>query len=76
MRVHLTASFRKDLDAIWDFLARSSVEAADRVTAELIDRALEIASMPEGAAFVPQLRHLETRRVLVRRWAILYGVMG
>lgn len=70
--VFLTDSFRDDLEEIWNFLGRDNPEVADRVTLELIDRALEISSAPKAAAVVPQFAHLQVRRVMVRRWVILY----
>ena len=74
MHVVISARARDDLGAIWDFLALRSVAAADRVTAELIDRALEIGEAPLAAPIAYGLGAGETRRVNVRSWAIFYEV--
>lgn len=74
MHVVISARARDDLGAIWDFIALRSVSAADRVTGELIDRALEIGEAPIAAPIASGVGAGKTRRVNVRSWAIFYEV--
>lgn len=74
MHVIISARARDDLGAIWDFLALRSTTAADRVTEELINRALEIGDAPFATPITSGHGDREARRVNVRSWAIFYEV--
>ncbi|MEO8541495.1 MAG: type II toxin-antitoxin system RelE/ParE family toxin [bacterium] len=76
MHVIISLRARQDLGAIWDFLALRSVSVADRVTNELIDRALEIARNPYAFPVIPGGDESATRRVNVRSWAIFYEIQA
>jgi plasmid stabilization system protein ParE len=74
VHVFISDDARADLGEIWDFLAQSSIEAADRVTEELIGRALAIGHAPYAAPVMAGRERHRTRRVNVRSWGILYEI--
>lgn len=45
-RLRIAPQARLDLDEIWLYIAEGSIEAADRVAGELLDKLLLLASQP------------------------------
>lgn len=75
MHVVITDDAIRDLGQIWDFLAKSSIEAADRVAEELVARAIRIGLAPFAAPVMIGRERTQTRRVNLRSWAILYEII-
>jgi plasmid stabilization system protein ParE len=59
--VRLTTPARADIDAIWDYIAKGSVDAADRLIDEVYKSCATFAEQPQAAApadrFQPGLRY-------------------
>ncbi len=73
MHVFITDDAQGDLLNDWRFVAESSVESADRLVEELIERALKCGDYPLSA---PVLGRTNLRRINFRSWAILYEIVG
>jgi plasmid stabilization system protein ParE len=54
-RFRVTPEARRDLAAIWGFIARDNVEAADRVEAEFYETFASLGQMPEQGYRRPDL---------------------
>lgn len=74
MHVIISDEALEDLDAIWDFVAKSSIPAADRLLSELIDRCYRLEERPSRFSIVPGFERDAVRRCNVRSWAIFFAV--
>jgi toxin ParE1/3/4 len=61
-----------DLDAIWDYIARDSVAAADRMLEELNERFVLLSKNPEIGELQPHLADGAYRRFTFRNYVIYY----
>jgi len=61
-----------DLDSIWDYIARDSTEAADRVLDELDDLFRHLAKHPDIGELQPNLADGCYRRFTHRSYVIYY----
>jgi toxin ParE1/3/4 len=71
-RLFRTPDASADLDAIWDYIARDSPSAADRVLDELNERFLLLTQYPEIGELQPTLADGKYRRFAHRNYAIYY----
>jgi toxin ParE1/3/4 len=61
-----------DLDGIWDYISRDSVEAADRVLDELYKQFALLGKFPEIGELQPLLGDGTFRRFVHRKYVIYY----
>jgi len=61
-----------DLDSIWDYIARDSIEAADRVLDELDDLFQHLTKNPKIGELQPNLADGRYRRFTYRSYVIYY----
>jgi toxin ParE1/3/4 len=61
-----------DLDAIWDYIARDSVLAADRMLDQLHERFVLLSDNPEIGELQPHLADGEYRRFTCGNYVIYY----
>jgi plasmid stabilization system protein ParE len=64
---------RADLDEIWEFICADSLDAADRVIAEILSAILTTASFPDQGHKRPDLTQRPLRFLLVREFLIAYA---
>lgn len=62
-----------DLDEIWDFIGVNSPDAADRVTAEILDAIRELIPFPNRGYRRPDLTSRPLRFVRVREYLVAYS---
>jgi toxin ParE1/3/4 len=62
---------KTDLLDIWLWIARDSIETADRILAELEQRAAQLRDNPQLGPARPDI-HPEARSLVFERWLILY----
>lgn len=62
-----------DLDEIWDFIAEDSLDAADRVVADSLDRVDALVPFPHQGHRRPDLTARPLRFALVREYLIAYA---
>jgi len=75
-KYRLTPSARRDLIAIWRFIALDSVDAADRVEAAIHDSCDMLAGSPMAGRSVPGATHLPVRLWTVasyRNYTLVYA---
>jgi len=63
---------RRDLNDIWDYIARDDLDAADRVVNEIYDAILLISSIPRIGHLREDLTDEPLRFWPVRRYLIVY----
>jgi toxin ParE1/3/4 len=71
-RLLRTPEAEADLDAIWDYIARDSLAAADRMLDELNGRFELLAKNPEIGELQPHLTDGSYRRFTCRNYVIYY----
>jgi plasmid stabilization system protein ParE len=72
MRFVLSPAAQNDLHDIWDFIARDSVSAADRVFDEIIEMMNTLADMPGMGHRRDDLADETLRALSVRSYLIVY----
>jgi plasmid stabilization system protein ParE len=63
---------RRDLDEIWEFIRGDSLDAADRVIAEILDAIKALVPFPNRGHTRPDLTSRPLRFVLVPEYLIAY----
>ena len=71
-RIYRTREAVADLDAIWDYIARDNLTAADRMLDALNERFLLLAKNPEIGELQPLLADGQYRRFTYRSYVIYY----
>jgi len=64
---------RADLDEIWEFIRADSLDAADRVIAEILSAISGVVSFPRQGHKRPDLTERPLRFLLVREYLIAYA---
>lgn len=62
-----------DLDEIWDFIAEDSIDAADRVIAEIGAALQDVCSLPDQGHHRPDLTTRPLRFAVVRDFPLVYA---
>lgn len=62
-----------DLDEIWEFIAKDSLDAADRVVAEILAAFEEISSLPHQGHHRPDLTTKPFRFMVVHDFLLVYA---
>jgi antitoxin ParD1/3/4/toxin ParE1/3/4 len=62
-----------DLDEIWEYIASDSVDAADRVIAEILAAIRNVVPFPNSGHQRPDLTSRPLRFILVRDYLIAYA---
>lgn len=65
-----------DLEAIVRYIARRDPEAASRIGLGIYDRAQILLSNPNAGSTLDELRFGGWRKLVFRRWKIIYTVRG
>jgi toxin ParE1/3/4 len=65
---------RVDLDEIWDFLVEDSLDAADKVIAQILASMDALATFPNQGHKRPDLTSRPLRFILVRDYLIAYAL--
>lgn len=63
-----------DLEEIWDYIAMDSIDAADRVVADVLSAVDAVARFPEQGHKREDLTSLPLRFLVVRPYLIAYAV--
>ena len=74
MKVVISGEARGDLTAIAVYIARDNPARARSFAAELLGKALDIGTMPEGFPLVPGLARRGIRRRVYGRYLIFYRI--
>ena len=72
MRVLWTDAALNQLEAIRDFLSRTSPEYAQRIVERLVNRSEKIAAFPRSGRMVPEYELDEVRQVIEGSYRIIY----
>jgi plasmid stabilization system protein ParE len=64
---------RLDLDEIWDFIHADSLDAADRVIAEILSAIAALVPLPNRGRRRPDLTGKPLRFILVREYLVAYA---
>jgi len=64
---------RRDLDEIWEFIAETSVESADRLIGNILDAIDKLARFPRRGHRRPDLTSRPLRFITVREYLIAYA---
>ena len=64
---------RRDLDEIWDFIGSDSLEAADRLIAEIVDAVDALVPLPHIGHRRPDLTGRPLRFISVREYLVAYA---
>jgi len=75
MRVTIRRQADRDLDGIFDWIARDNPAAAERHVGRLVAAALALGDFPERGPLRPEIGERE-RSLAVGRYVILYTVGG
>lgn len=62
-----------DLDEIWEFIGADSIDAADRVTAEILSAVRILPQFPNQGHKRPDLTSKPLRFIVVRKYLIAYA---
>jgi toxin ParE1/3/4 len=71
-RVLRTTQALEDLDAIWSYIARDNVTAADRLVDRLYERFVLLAEFPESGELQPHLSDGRYRRIVQGNYVLYY----
>ena len=74
MRVRWTATARRHLRGIHDFIARDSELYARRMIERIVDRSEQIGHFPLSGRIVPEYHRDDTREVFEEPYRIIYRV--
>ncbi len=72
MRVLWTDAALNQLEAVRDFLSRTSPEYAQRIVERLVNRSEQIATFPRSGRMVPEYQLDEVRQVVEASYRIIY----
>ncbi|HEY0371897.1 MAG TPA: type II toxin-antitoxin system RelE/ParE family toxin [Thermoanaerobaculia bacterium] len=72
MKVEWTATARRHLRAIHDYIARDSQFYARRVVGRIVDRSDQIAQFPEAGRMVPEYTRGDVREIFEEPYRIMY----
>ena len=72
MRVLWTDAALNQLEAVRDFLSRTSPEYAQRIAERLVNRSEQIAAFPRSGRMVPEYEIDEVRQVVEGSYRIIY----
>ena len=64
---------RRDLEEIWEFIGEDSLDVADKVIAELLDRVEDLLPFPDQGHRRPDLTSRPLRFAIVRDYLIAYA---
>lgn len=70
---HLHPKAYADLDEIWDYIAADSLDAADRVLADIDESIHSLADFPKAGHVRPDLSLRPVRFLVVRDFLIAYA---
>ena len=65
-----------DIEAIIRYIARRNPQAASRIGFGIYDRAQILLQHPEAGTILDELREGGWRKLIFRRWKIVYSVRG
>ncbi len=65
-----------DIEAILRYIARRDPDAARRIGSGIYDRVQILVQHPEAGSTLAELRSGGWRKLIVRRWKIIYTVRG
>ena len=74
MKVEWTATARRHLRAIHDYIARDSPFYAQRMVARIIDRSEQIAHFPQSGRAVPEYSRGDVRELFEDPYRIIYRI--
>ncbi len=72
MIIFLTDAALSQLEAIHEYIARTSPEYADKVVARLVNRSEQIAAFPRSGRMVPEYEIDEVREVTESSYRLIY----
>ncbi len=75
-RIIWTERAYSDIEAIVRYIARRDPDAAQRIGLGIYDRAQVLAPHPEAGSTLAELRSGGWRKLIFRRWKIIYAVRG
>lgn len=64
-----------DLEAIGDFISKSSPANAEKVVFEILEAADRLVMFPFAHRMVPELHDPDRRETFVHRWRLMYRVL-
>ena len=73
-RIVWTERASSDTESIVRYIARRNPEAAHRIGMGIYERAQILPTQPEAGSILPELRGGGWRRLIFRRWKIIYSV--
>ncbi|MAW99994.1 MAG: plasmid stabilization protein [Sphingomonas sp.] len=73
MRIELRPSADRDLDDIFDWIAKDDPDAAERLVRRLIDAIRRLSAFPELGMPRPEI-HVEARGLSVGNYLVLYRI--
>jgi toxin ParE1/3/4 len=65
-----------DIEAIVRYIARRNPEAAKRIGVGIYDRVQILIKNPEAGSILAELRAGGWRKLIYRRWKIIYAIRG
>jgi plasmid stabilization system protein ParE len=65
-----------DIEAIVRYIARRDPSAAGRIGRGIFDRVQILLQQPEAGSLLDELRDAGWRKLIFRRWKIVYSVRG
>lgn len=75
-RLVWTEKASSDIEAIVRYIARRDPSAAARIGLGIYDRAQILFQHPEAGTILDELRHGAWRKLIFRRWKIVYTIRG
>lgn len=74
MKVEWTATARRHLRAIHDYIARDSPFYASRMVARIVERSEQIAAFPESGRIAPEYARGDVREIFEDPYRIMYRI--
>lgn len=71
-----TEKASSDIEAIVRYIARRDPKAAARIGFGIYDRAQILVQHPEAGTILDELRQGDWRKLIFRRWKIVYTIRG
>ena len=75
-RIIWTERASSDIEAIVRYIARRDPDAAQRIGLGIYDRAQILVQHPEAGSVLAELHSGGWRKLIFRRWKIIYAVRG